>query len=327
MSINSDRELLNSASMYFENNKDLMAANDFETAMKLGCFDKEFTYYGVGYLEVSGKVAYRISSQRGRLYQFIRESAGHNIYPTPVVRYMKRCPAPSGHEEQIKVEAKRETAGKIRSLYNRTFFEALKPLSDISPSNRAYNLLKEQQDMLEGEYDESKLRLFENLVHVAVESKQLTIMAELEFDEWLKDIRKQMEDDIVAKGPYKKILTGFAYRGSTDSVKYYYDAKPEVTFEAEAEYQKRRIFHTPVFQKEYWLKDTSAFFKVKKKFEQEMQAYLSEEYWNLLREIKAMPSVIDLSLFEEKAEQVKLECSEEAYNTLLSYGYRWNLNM
>ncbi len=26
------------ASMYFENNKDLIAAGDFESAMKLGCF-------------------------------------------------------------------------------------------------------------------------------------------------------------------------------------------------------------------------------------------------------------------------------------------------
>ena len=322
-----DQELLNNASMYFENNKDLMAANDFEAAMKLGCFDKEFTYYGIAYLEESGRIAYRISSQRGKLYRFIRESATYNIFPTPVIRYMKRCPAPSGQEEKIKVEVKVETARKIRALYNKTFFQALKPLSDARPSNRAYDLLKTQQDVLEGEYDESKLRLFESLLYVAMDSKQLTVHAELEFREWLQDVRKQMEDDIVAKGPYKKVLSGFAYQNKDGSMQYYSDAKPEVAYEAEVEYQIKRIPHTPVFQKEYWLKDMSSFFKVKQEFAQELKEYFSEEYWTLLREIKMMPSVIDLSTFEKQAEIVRDACSQEAYDSFLSYGYRWNVSI
>ena len=33
-----DQEILNNASMYFENNKDLMAAGDFEAAMKKAGF-------------------------------------------------------------------------------------------------------------------------------------------------------------------------------------------------------------------------------------------------------------------------------------------------
>lgn len=325
MSINSEREVLQNASMYFENNKDLMAANDFEAAMKLGCFDKEFTYYGIAYLEESGRVAYRISSQRARLYRFIYEATTYNIFPTPIVRFMERCPAPSGHEDQIKVAVKKETAKKIRDKYNQKFFHALKLLSDVSPSNRAYDLLKDQQDSLEGEYDESKLRLFESLMHVAVESKQLLITAELEFEKWLKDMRKQMEDDIIEKGPYKKVLSGFAYQEENGNMKYYYDAKPEVTYEAEAEYQKKGIFHTPVFQKEYWLKDTGAFFETKNEFTQEMKGLFSSEYLMMLKEIKLMPSVIAPSMFEQQLDYVKNNCSQEAYDTFVSYGYKWNV--
>ena len=51
-------------SMYFENNKDMIAAGDFESAMRLGCFDKEFTYYGVAYLDADGRICYRISAQK-----------------------------------------------------------------------------------------------------------------------------------------------------------------------------------------------------------------------------------------------------------------------
>lgn len=319
-----DQEILNNASMYFENNKDLMAAGDFEAAMKLGCFDQEFTYYGVGYLDENGKIAYRISSQNGRLYQFKRESASNGFYPTPIVRYMKRCPVPSGHEEEIKKQVKIETGKKIRQLYNAEFFQALKKLSDVAPVNRAYALLKELQDSLEGEYNEDKLQLFEGLICSAVESKQLTISAEKEFTDWLKDIRKQMEDDIKPKGVYKKILSGFAYF-KEGKLMFYYDAKPEVTFKEEERYQNNGIFHTPVFQKEYWLKDMSTFFKIKKEFKETMEQLFVGEYLSALESIKTYPSVIDEETYKSACVFVRENCSDEAYHTMLSYGYRWNL--
>lgn len=321
-----DQELLNDASMYFENNKDLMAASDFEAAMKLGCFDQEFTYYGVGYLDENGRVAYRVSSQSARLYQFHKESASKNLYLTPIVRHMKRCPVPSGHEDAIKKKIKIETGRKIRTSYNAEFFQALKKLSDVSPVNQSYELLKELQDSLEGEYNEDKLQLFESLVHVAVESKQLTPVAEQEFVVWLKDIRKQMEDDILPKGVYKKILSGFAYM-ENEQLKFFFDAKPEVTFKEEAIYQNKGIFHTPVFQKEYWLKDMSAFFKVKKDFEECMKTLLLGTYISALELIKKYPSVIDKKDFREVCVFVKEHCSKEAYQSILSYGYRWNIEI
>ena len=35
---------------YIDNNKDIKIASDFNTALKLGCFDQEFVYYGIGYI-------------------------------------------------------------------------------------------------------------------------------------------------------------------------------------------------------------------------------------------------------------------------------------
>mgnify|MGYP005605767025 CR=1 FL=1 len=112
--------IMDMGSMYFENNKDLIAAGDFESAMKLGCFDKEFTYYGVAYLDANGKVCYRISAQSGRLYRFIENSASEGFYPTPIVRNMVRRPAPSGHEEKIKLEVKKDKLpqGSFLKIYN-----------------------------------------------------------------------------------------------------------------------------------------------------------------------------------------------------------------
>ncbi len=37
----------------------------------------------------------------GDYINFVLHSASQNLYPTPVIRYMSRCPAPSGHEEKL----------------------------------------------------------------------------------------------------------------------------------------------------------------------------------------------------------------------------------
>ena len=40
--------------------------------------------------------------------------------------------------------------------------------------------------------------------------KLLTANAYLEFADWLKDVRKQLENDIKSKGRYVKVMSGFS---------------------------------------------------------------------------------------------------------------------
>lgn len=317
--------MMDMGSMYFENNKDMIAAGDFESAMRLGCFDKEFTYYGVAYLDEENRVCYRISAQSGRLYQFIENSASEGLYPTPVIRNMNRRPAPSGHEEKIKLEVKKETGRKIREKYNETYFHLLKNLSDIAPSNAAYMMLKEKQEELEGLYDVTQLQLFGGLVRTAVDSKVLNRKSEQELTDWLHDVQKQMEDDIVAKGQYKKVMTGFAYKNARGTLQYFYDAKPEVTYEEKAKYDCKGVFATPVFRKEYHMREMGEFPQVRKSFIEEMKQVMSDGYIDLLLQIKNLPSVISTEKFEEYRNAVKENCTNEAYETFCGYAYRWNV--
>ena len=223
--------LMDMGSMYFENNKDLIAAGDFEAAMKLGCFDKEFTYYGTAYLDHEGRICYRISAQSNRLYQFIAHSTVDSLYPTPILRNMVRRPAPLGHEEKIKLAVKKDTARQLQALYSPIYFQALKTLSNIAPNNTAYSLLTELQERWILCYDDALLQLFEGLLQTALDSKVLTLQAWNEFFGWLNDMRHQMENDIIPKGQYKKHLSGFAYITSSGEIRYFYDAKPEVVLQ------------------------------------------------------------------------------------------------
>lgn len=316
---------INTASMYFENNKDLVVGGDFLAMLALGCFDKEFTYYGTVYLDTDGEVCYRISAQRKHMYRFVEQSASKNIYPTPVLCNVALRPAPSGHEDKIKLEVKKETARKLQGKYNKIYFTALKTLSDVAPSNSAYPLLKTKMEDLEGLYDADWLQLFAGLVRTAVNSKVLTLQAEQEFMSWHHDVQKQMEDDIIAKGQYKKILSGFAYENESGILKYFYDAMPEVVYEEKAKYDLAGTFCTPIFSKEYYLRDMSQFMEARKEFQFTMQKYYEDEYLDLLKQIKALPSVISKELFDNQCQVVKDNCSEEAYRTFLSYRYRWNI--
>ncbi len=96
------------------------------------------------HMDSSGQICYRISARNGRLYQFVLHSASQNLYPTPVIRYMSRCPAPSGHEEKIKLDVKKKLAGRF-AVYNEAYFTAFTAVKQYCSSNLVYPLLKENR--------------------------------------------------------------------------------------------------------------------------------------------------------------------------------------
>lgn len=312
------------ASAYFENNKDMLAASDFESAMRLGCFDKEFTYYGVGYTDVQGKIAYRISSQSARLYRFSRSCAVEGLLPTPVVRYTVRRPSPSGHEDLIKVETKKDCARKIRSIYNADYFQAIDDVLRSPGSDAAAEILDELKDALTGVYDSDLLQQFEGLVLIALEARQITPQRAVAYNKWLTDIRRQMEDDIVVKSQCKKVLSGFQYRAG-DSWRTFWDARREVVEEARQAKILDGIECTTVISKDYWLREMSEFPAVREKFVKELEGGLSGVYRDYYDVIRQLPPAVSGDLFEEREVFVKDHCSEEAAKAFSSLRVRWNL--
>ncbi|MDR1604889.1 MAG: hypothetical protein LBS10_08925 [Gracilibacteraceae bacterium] len=169
-----DGVIRKSASMYFENNKDLVAANDFTLALKLGCFDREITYYGTAYL-ADGAVNYRISAKELELRQFVEKGAVHGLVPTPVLRLIRRYPVPSGQEDDVKAKVIKETGRAVRALYNQIFFHALGQLQGLPATNAAYAGLTAIRDDLIGCYDERELQLFAGLLLTALDSRVLSL--------------------------------------------------------------------------------------------------------------------------------------------------------
>lgn len=159
----------------------------------------------------------------------------------------------------------------------------------------------------------------------ALESKVLTIRHYLEIDTWLQAVYKELEDDIIAKGLYKKTLSGFAYRQAEQDWQYFYDAKLEVTYEKQALLRQQGYQTSPIFKREKWLKDMSEFRQMREQFIADYKWYCDQGYLARLEKIKKLPGVISRQTFDEQLAVVKKECSQEAAEVFASYSSVWNV--
>ena len=309
---------------YYDTKRDEDGMADFVKLLNLGCFGREFCVYGMAYEDETG-TAYRASGKALNLYEFARTCGIEGIYPTPVFSNLQRRISPAGTEDMIKNILKKETAAELKKKYNSTYFEAMHVLGKIGANNEAYALLSRMQDYLDGRYVESEIDLFEGLLLEAVNDKLLTTNAYLEFADWVKDVRKQLENDIKSKGRYEKVMSGFSYRDAKGTIKYFTDAFLQTSYETREEYELKGYQVTPLYVKKYWTREASEFIKVKKEFETHIRECLDSDYWKLLDEIKAMPSAIPKDVYEAQKAIVKEQCSEIAYQNVVRYGRRWNI--
>ncbi len=312
------------ASLYFENNKDLVAASEFESAMALGCFDKEFMYFVTAYQDEHG-IAYRVSARELTLQRFVEHSAALGLYPTPVKRFIRRTPCPCGAENQIRQSIKRQAAQALRQVYSAAYFEALAGLAAIAPNNTAYSYLKAWQEELDGVYDQELLALYQGLLLTALEGRVLSLAGYLEITAWLEDIYRQLEDDIIPKGLYKKVLSGFAYTQQAKPWQYFYDAKPEVTYQEKALKERQGYLTTPIFSREKWLTDMAQFRQMRQDFLTDYRACCTHGYLERFQTLKNLPGPISRQAFDEQLALVRESCSPEAAEVFATYRSKWNI--
>lgn len=304
--------------------ENMEAANSLKKLMELGCFDKEFVYYSTAYQD-GDRIAYKISAKEYELQKFVEQAAKENLWPISVHRYIKRTPCPSGQETKIREKVKYDAAKSLRNIYDENFFQAVTALSSIEANNLAYPLLKEWEDQLEGIYNRELITLYESLVLLALESKVLTMRSYLEIAEWLKDIYKQLDDDIIVKGRYKKVLSGFAYKKIGSDWAYLFNARTEVTYEERSKKELEGYIVTPVFVRELWLNTMSEFDKKRVAFKNDYKAYCENVYFSCFEKIKSIKSPIESAKFEEQLKKVETLCTDEAINAFKAYRFKWNI--
>ena len=311
---------------YFDNRRDEEGMKDWVKLMNLGCFGQEFHIYALAYEDEQG-IAYRCSAKANKLFDFAKTCAVYGYYPTAVTANIQRRTCPSGCEDTIKSWLKKETAYLLRENYNKTYFKGMKILGKTAASNAALPILKNIQENMEGRYILSELNLFEGLVLEAVRQKKLTGEYYWQFNSWIRDMHKQMADEMQIRGRYEKLLSGFAYVEQDGKTGYFTDAFLQTTYESHQQYELEGKIVTPIYEKKYWLQEISQFREIKMEFEKHLWQCFDEQYFAIFNALRGLPSVIAQDSYQEVAQEIKEKCSPQAYQNLQRYARRWGIEI
>lgn len=204
-------------------------------------------------------------------------------------------------------------------------FYALAELAKEQANNSAYQILKVLQEEIEGRFEDEKLQIFEGLCRLALESKVLTYRSFQEYADWLKFMRKQMENDIIIKDQFERTFSGFAYEKLPGKVAYYLDADWATV---KARHEKCKMsgqFVTPIYSKTYWFHDINKISELRKNFAREVELVIDDTVIQLTKSIMTLPSAVSQEKYKKLRQHVRENCSSEAYQSFVGYGYRWHI--
>lgn len=301
--------------------RDIQCGENFNRLLELGCFDREFVFSGYGFLE-NGKIRYCVGGKTLNIYRSMHQCLLHGVYPTAVMKKVKRIAVPSGKREAIKQEVKMELVYDIKQAYNTTFFQAIWELAKEPAQDSAASLLNDVKDKIEGRFRDDWLQIFEGLCNQALENKTLTYPTYHQFTQWSEYMRRQMDDDIVARDRFERVFSGFAYQEG-DGFKYYMDAEQATVEERREQLKLLGKKVTPIYRKAYYFHTITDIAKLRREFSNDLQSVISNEVWALTNLFYQLPSVINRDKYQILKDDVSKNCSEQAYNNYIGYGYRW----
>lgn len=305
--------------------RDIMVAEEVAKKAALGWLDVEFTMYGCAYLDrETSCMYYKISANSTDIYDFIEESSRYDIYPSRVEHLTYKCPVPSGMQNIIAGDIKRELAKTLRDAYPKVFFEKLYRIADIVRNNRAAGLLWQEADRLEGLFEESALDEFEKQIHYAYGCLKLEQAEYKALLQWLEEERKSMEDSLVSKDVFEKTLYGFAYEES-NRLQYVSNAQRSHVYERMHELECAGKNTTPVYSRQYWYNYVYRLSDVLQEYKADLRKKCNHEYLDnvkLLREDMTVEARREgLALTDELLQQ----CTEGQQQTVLRYAKHWGI--
>ena len=305
--------------------RDIQVGDDMRKKAELGWFDEEFTMYGCAYYDMKKeKVFYRVSSEAADIYSFLERAVIAGVYPSNVESITKKCPVPSGMREIIAEEVKKQMAKILQQIFPRDFFHLLCYLGDLTEKSakrmeKIESMLWEEAYRLEGTFDEDRLYRFQALIEDERRRKVISEKEYLWFVNWLKEERRNLENDAVRKERFEKTLYGIVVPEKSGY---------KTVINAQQEYICQKYYDdviagknvSPIYQKKYWYACGSSLGEVKTNFKQELLNLHSAEYLNwlaIIRKVEYNNSVCQEA--RELLTETQKRFGEHPYWTLKRY--------
>ena len=305
--------------------RDLQVAEDFSKMAELGYLDKEFTMYGAAFWQKE-KRHYIVTGDLDKLYDFDSLCAEEQTYLTPLLTLTKVCPVPSGCDDDIARTVKVDLAKKLAEVYSEAFFAAVAALSQAAQAtNAAKPLFDAWQERLEGIFVEEKLQLFEGLARYAFSHRILTEEAYRGCQGWLRQTRREMEDDVVVKDLFERTFYGYAQWTEGQSPRYITNANKGSVYRKWRQAQLEGRDVTPIFAKTYWYNYTYTVNDARDAFKAAIQTSLGPDYLALAQKLSRLSSGLTIEAYDEVAQAVCRQCPPEAQQAFAALGRQWGV--
>ena len=120
-------------------------------------------------------------------------------------------------------------------------------------------------------------------------------------------------------------MYGFCYQESNGVIKNTINAQLGKVYERRVALEQSGKLVGPLLQRTYWMKDFNDIAPAREKFKALLEQLENEQYFKLLADIKALPSVIDAQAFQQALAQVEATGQTKATADFKLYGQRWNV--
>ena len=290
---------------------------------EMGRFDEEFHMYGCASLD-GGKITYRVTPLAEQIYQFTSAGAVSGYYPTRVHSYSESLPVPVGMRTGIERSVKLKLARHIQTLYPASYFMLLQPFCEVSADNSSQPLLERLKEAVEGYFEEAICQLFEGTVQIAYAAKHLNRDSYRDFQHWLANVRRQMEDTPVIQSGMPRTFYGFCYQKGEGAIKTIVNAQAISVWEQRGNLERQGYLVGPILRQEQWFDETADISEGRMRFKQTVQSLENASYFDYLQTLQALPSVIDTGVFQHALEELTRTEMTTAIEDFYSYGYRWN---
>lgn len=300
--------------------RDLRVAETVGQKLEMGWLEIEFTVYGTTYLK-NGEMNYKISSEAGKIYQFMENALTEDIYCSNIHEFTHMCHVPIGMNEDVLMEVKKILAVKMYKTYPKELFTLLEKIAHHIQNDDAYPLLLEEKDKVEGTFDEHKLKDFRTLIKHCYSLKRLNKEHYKELLTWLDKEEDCMQDSFITKDIFEKTFYGVAYP-IVENYKYLDDSVLEYTYRKKYELEQNGIWTSPIFEETLWHNYQYALKDCRKTYDTMFKSTMNKELLQKLGTLFEKPLVIT----SEDILQKLIGFSPEAERTLHRYLNKWHID-
>ncbi len=299
--------------------RDFKVADDVSKMKALGRFDVEYTVYGSRFQE-AGKAHYIISTQKSKIVAYISQRAHFEQWPLPVESYTLMSAVPAGYEEDILRLAKVKLARKLQEGYDEEFLAGFYALAALENDDAGESLLTDLQEKVAGRFCRENLMLFEGLLSKVYQAKHVKKDTLSQYERWLAEEYRQLEDEPRPTEQYEKKLYGLAFEKGT-AISVYCNAQRAKAYEKQEQLMQEGVLTSAVCVQNYGYRFDKTIGELRKQFEAYLRQVFDPTYFDYLRRIAALGPGVPTDAFRQwqAKNETKGEMSAKAINCYEAY--------